>query len=357
MRTPIIKVDPINPDTDKIRDAALVLAKGGLVAFPTETVYGLGANLEDERAVQRLYKVKNRPKDKPFSIHIGAKEDIQRYAFDIAPYAWRLINRFWPGPLTLILKSKHNDKTQSNLSKVGLRMPNNKIALNLLIEVGTPVVVPSANISSHPPAMNAQDVLRDFDGTIDLVIDGGKVELGIESTVADVTTLPIQILREGVISREVVDKISKTKGVLFVCTGNSCRSVMAKYLLEKQLSALNKDNIFVSSCGVSAIEGALVTSFTQSLLQEEGINARTHQAVKLNRDLLKQADLILAMESLHLDEIRRIYPEFAERAYLLSEFTEKIRVDIKDPIGKPEQEYRECFVQIKNLVNKLADQI
>lgn len=350
MKTQVIKIDPINPEPDKIKDAALVLANGGLVAFPTETVYGLGANMQDEKALARLYEVKKRPRDKPFSIQIATKEKIEEFAKDLAPYAWRMIDRFWPGPLTLILKGKDSHK-------VGLRMPNNKIALALLLEAKAPVVVPSANISSHPAPKDAEAVLEDFNGQIEIVVDGGKVELGVESTVADATGLQFKVIRDGAIAREPLEKISKSKEVLFVCTGNSCRSVMAKYLLEKEMRALNKNNIFVSSCGVGAIEGMSVTSSTQKLLQADGIDTNRHRTTRVNKNLIRRADLILTMEDLHKDEILRIYPEAQKKIYLFREFVDNVRADIKDPIGKSEEEYRRCFLEIKDLVKKISERI
>ncbi|MDP1852940.1 MAG: L-threonylcarbamoyladenylate synthase [Candidatus Omnitrophota bacterium] len=350
MKTQVIKIDPINPDPDKIKDAALVLANGGLVAFPTETVYGLGANMRDEKALARLYEVKKRPQDKPFSIHIARKEEIENFAVDIAPFAWRIVDRFLPGPLTLVLKGK--DK-----HKVGFRMPNNRLALSLILEARVPVVAPSANISGNPPPKNAEDVLKDLGGHIEVVIDGGPVELGIESTVADLTSLPIKILRDGAISKEALEKISESKEVLFVCTGNSCRSVMAKYLLEKELSLLNKNNVSVLSCGVSAIEGMSATPFTLNLIRADGIEIKKHEAIRLKKQLVRRADIILVMENLHKEEVLRLYPEAKEKNYLLGEFADNLIADIHDPIGKSEEEYGKCFLQIKELVKKAAAKI
>lgn len=350
MKTQIITIDPINPDPDKIKDAAQILASGGLVAFPTETVYGLGANMQDEKALLRLYEVKKRPKDRPFSIHIAAKEEIENFAKDLAPFVWRIVDRFLPGPLTLVLKGKDGQK-------VGLRMPNNRLALSLILEAKVAVVAPSANISGNPPPKNAEDVLKDLDGKIELVVDGGPVELGIASTVADVSSMPIDILRQGAISSEVLKTISKSKEVLFVCTGNSCRSVMAKYLLERELSLLDKNNIFVSSCGVSAIEGMSATPFTLNLIRTEGIEIKKHQAVRLSRQLVRRADIILTMEKLHKEEVLRIYHEAKERVYVLREFADNLMMDMQDPIGKSEEEYKECFQQINGLVKKVAQKI
>ena len=350
MKTSVIKVDPLNPEMDKIRDAALVLAGGGLVAFPTETVYGLGVNLEDKKAVARLYEVKKRPRDKPFSIHIAREHDIERFARDISPYVWRIIDKFWPGPLTLVLKSRSN-------GTVGLRMPNNKIALSLLAEAGIPVAAPSANLSSNPPPKDVESVLKDLEGSVDLIIDGGQVELGIESTVVDVAGLPIRILRAGATNIAMLEKLSQSKEILFVCTGNSCRSVMAQHLIEKELKALRKNNIYVSSCGVSAVEGLGASSSVVSLLKEEGLDARNHRATRISREIIMRADIVLVMEAIHTREIERMYPEFSDKVHLLSEFADNTAADVNDPIGKPQEGYRECYLQIKGMVKKIAEKI
>ena len=125
MKTEVIQINPQQPEDEKIRRAAKVLKEGGLVVIPTETVYGIAANMLNNKTIGRLYAVKQRPKDKPFSLHIASKVDVEKYAKDILPFAYRLMERFWPGPLTLILKSKAN-------GKVGIRMPNHRVALSII---------------------------------------------------------------------------------------------------------------------------------------------------------------------------------------------------------------------------------
>lgn len=200
MITEVIKVNPLNPEEEKIRYAAEVLRAGGLVAFPTETVYGLGVNLWDKKAIDRLYEVKKRPKDKPFSITIADPNKVKDFAFNIPPLAYRLMEKFWPGPLTIILESKDG--------KVGIRVPRNLIALRLIEKSNVPVVAPSANLSGNPPPKTAEDVLRDLNGLIEMVLDEGRTEIGIESTVIDLTVSPPKILREGAISAGEIKNVS-----------------------------------------------------------------------------------------------------------------------------------------------------
>ncbi len=200
-KTIVLKVDPLRPDRRSISQAAGIIKKGGLVAFPTETVYGLAANAQDEKAVERLYKVKNRPRNKPFAVQvcdIGAVEDI--CGCKLTKEAAALADKFWPGPLTVILKSKKGEN-------IGFRMPRHNIALSLIRRAKVPICVPSANLSGNRPPTTAGDVLKELDGKIDLVIDGGPTNVGVESTVVDLTVKPSKILREGVITRSSLSEI------------------------------------------------------------------------------------------------------------------------------------------------------
>lgn len=191
-KTVLLKVNPDNPDIKLISQAAEVLRSGGLVAFPTETVYGLGANAMDERALEKLRNAKERPEGKPFTVLIENITSIEKAGCEITAAARALMKKYWPGPMTLILNSANGVKT-------GFRMPDNKVALKLIKESGVPIAAPSANISGETPPVKAEDVLKQLDGKIDILIDSGTAKVGIESTVVDMTVNPPVILREGAI--------------------------------------------------------------------------------------------------------------------------------------------------------------
>lgn len=207
----IVKVNSKNPEKEIIKKAAKIIQKGGLVAFPTETVYGLGANALNKKAVRKIFEVKGRPLDNPIIVHIADFKDLKKLAKKIPKKVEILSKKFWPGPLTLILFKKKvvPDEVTAQRKTVAIRMPKNKIALELIKMSRLPIAAPSANLAGRPSATTAEDVFDDFDKKIDLILDGGKTEIGLESTVLDLTSKTPQILRPGGISFERIKKILK----------------------------------------------------------------------------------------------------------------------------------------------------
>ena len=195
MNTQVIKIDPDSIDLRKIKQAAEVIDQGGIVAFPTETVYGLGADYLNQKAVQRIYAVKKRSPEKALTVQIENISYLDRFNCRIPALAYQLMSKFWPGPLTIIF-SKNDDET------LGLRIPDNPIALELIKAGKNPIVAPSANISGLPAARTAEEVLQSFSGLIEMVIDGGNSRLGVASTVLDLSSFPYKVLREGAIRKK-----------------------------------------------------------------------------------------------------------------------------------------------------------
>lgn len=204
MKTEILKIQLDNIDNEKLKYAAEVLRGGGIVAFPTETVYGLGADALNENAVKKIFEAKGRPSDNPLIVHITGRESVDGLAAVVSAQAEVLMERFWPGPLTLVLEK--SDKIPSvitaGLSTVGLRAPSHPIALALIREADIPIAAPSANLSGKPSPTTSKHVIDDLFGRVDVIIDGGNADIGVESTVLDVTTYPPTVLRPGGVSFE-----------------------------------------------------------------------------------------------------------------------------------------------------------
>ncbi|MDD3906179.1 MAG: L-threonylcarbamoyladenylate synthase [Candidatus Omnitrophica bacterium] len=359
IKTLVLKIDPENPDEKIIAVAADALKSGQLVAFPTETVYGLGANLLDERAIARLNKVKARPADKPFTVMICDIAMITKFGCDLAPQAKALVDKYWPGPLTIILKTGDGRKT-------GFRMPANKTAIMLLKHAGFPVAVPSANISGRTPPVTPQEVLAQMDGLIDILLSAGPAKVGIESTVVDMSVTPPKVLREGAISTaEILEAIKinsnfmpNVKSVLFICTGNSCRSIMAEGLLKKRLEELGKPGITVRSAGTRAIDGFPPMVETINVMDSEGVDVSGMRSTSITDDIIKESDLIFVMSRAHKSEIIRQVPEAAGKTFLLREYGmvsgKPADPEIPDPIGMDAAGYRACLNVIKEEVERIA---
>ena len=194
---------------DKIAAAAKILRDGGLVGIPTETVYGLGANALDGAAVKRIFEAKGRPQDNPLIIHVTGPQWLPRYCADVPPLAYVLARKFWPGPLTMILKRRPiiPDETTAGLDTVAVRCPNHPVTLAIIREAGIPIAAPSANLSGRPSCTTAQDVLEDMDGRINGVVDGGPCAVGVESTILDLTCDPPRLLRPGGLPMEDLERL------------------------------------------------------------------------------------------------------------------------------------------------------
>ena len=208
-QTTVFKVNSEQPEKEKIRAAAEIIKAGGLVAFPTETVYGLGADALNTKAVSALFAAKNRPIDNPPIVHVENIADVHRLAQHVSPKAKVLIKQLWPGPLTLVFKRSAivPDVTTAGLETVAIRMPNHKVALALIKESGCPIAAPSANLAGKPSPTTAKHVLDDLGGRIDAILDAGQTCIGVESTVLDVSVDPPLLLRPGGASLESLRKV------------------------------------------------------------------------------------------------------------------------------------------------------
>jgi L-threonylcarbamoyladenylate synthase len=215
----VLTVDPQHPEPERIARAAAVLRRGGLVAFPTETVYGLGANALDAEAVGRIFLAKGRPAHNPIIVHIAEASGVRQVAADWPPLAERLAARFWPGPLTLVLPRAQAvpDIVAAGGPTVAVRVPVHPVALALLRAADMPVAAPSANRSTQLSPTRAEHVLEGLAGRIDLLLDGGPAFGGLESTVLDVTTMPPRLLRPGLVTpaqlEEIIGPVERLQGL------------------------------------------------------------------------------------------------------------------------------------------------
>lgn len=208
MKTQYIQIDCENPDPAEIEPAAAIIRQGGLVAFPTETVYGLGANGLDSLAVQRIFTAKGRPADNPLILHIADRKELDILVREVPSWLNSLLELFWPGPLTVVLPRAEcvPDIVTAGLDSVAVRLPSLGAARALIRSAGVPIAAPSANLSGRPSPTTAAAVLADMDGRIEMVLDGGLCDVGLESTVLDCTSPIPTILRPGAVTLEMLEQ-------------------------------------------------------------------------------------------------------------------------------------------------------
>ena len=229
-------VFPPESDPNAVRDAAAILRRGGLLGIPTETVYGLGADALNEDAVSRIFLAKGRPQDNPLIIHVPDASWLERYCRDVPPAAYRLAERFWPGPLTMILPRRDIVplQTTGGLETVGVRCPNHPVTLAIIEAAGVPIAAPSGNTSGRPSPTTAAHMIEDMDGRIDGIVDGGPCTVGVESTIIDLTVTPPRLLRPGGLPleslRQVLGEVAVDKAVTgLLAAGERPRAPGMKY--------------------------------------------------------------------------------------------------------------------------------
>ncbi len=240
MQTEIVKITEQN-SKEVLSKAANIIKNGELVVFPTETVYGLGANVFDEKALAKIFLAKGRPSDNPIIVHVGEKEQLKKLTDNVSENQKKLIDAFWPGPLTIIFEKKKDisNIVSGGLPTIAVRMPSNIFAHELIKLAGVPIAAPSANISGRPSGTTGQDIYDDLSGEIEMIIDTGPSNIGVESTVVKINDDSLLILRPGKITKEMIEKVislsvvfAKNKNDLQASPGTKYRHYAPKAKLE-----------------------------------------------------------------------------------------------------------------------------
>lgn len=310
-------------DPTAAAQAAEIIRAGGLVAIPTETVYGLGANALDEEAVAKIFLAKGRPQDNPLIIHIAESGELERYCRDIPDSAWLLAERFWPGPLTMVLPAKDciPRRTTAGLDTVAVRCPHTAVTRQLIRLAGVPIAAPSANLSGKPSTTTAQHVLHDYgtDGKIDAVIDGGPCRVGVESTIVDLTGEKPRLLRPGGITPEeltaLLGELEIDRAVLGQISNDTV--VRAPGMKYKHYAPGGEVYIVTGSAEAAAAyvrrrfaPGDAVLCFEEELPLYTGCNAIAYGSVRDAATL--SAGLFAALRALDRPEVKTIYARCPE---------------------------------------------
>ncbi|MEA1964150.1 MAG: L-threonylcarbamoyladenylate synthase [Candidatus Aerophobetes bacterium] len=353
----IISINPIHPEKDKIKEATKWIKRGKIAAFPTDTVYGLGVDAENKEAINKLYRLKKRPKNKPFVLFIIEKEEALRFAKTIPLSAQKLINEFWPGPLTLIFQANISCPPDliSKEGKIGIRFPSHSIPQKIIREGKILLATTSANPSREANSLKIEEISKSIREKIDLIIDGGSALLGEASTIVDTTSSPPRLIREGWISREEIGKVCKKEGnILFVCTGNTCRSPMAERIFKKIWLG---EKVKVCSAGTSTLRDSGASKLAIKVMEEKGVNLSSHRSAPLNMKLIQEADLILVMENKHKRKILELSPLLKGKVFLLKKFAQGLDEEFPDPIGEAEESYEECAQQMEETIERVIKKL
>jgi protein-tyrosine phosphatase len=372
MTAELVSLDPDSDNRPEVGRAAKALADGALVAFPTETVYGLAANAAVSDSVRRLREIKGRGDSQPFTVHVSRATDCDEFVPDVGLLGRRFMRKAWPGPLTLIFTVENPTAAPAfaRLSDIGadavyangtagVRFPDHPVAVSLISGAGAPIIASSANVAGADAPYTAEQIQRVIGEKADMILDGGATRYRKGSTIVAVNGTGYRLIRSGVWDERTIRRLA-TVGILFVCTGNTCRSPIAeglcKKLLAERLGCAVEDlparGVVVQSAGALGYSGGRGAREAVEVCRTRGIDISNHRQQGLAAELIHRSDYIYAMASQHIDAVRSISPGDAAKAKLLDPAG-----DIGDPIGGTIDDYEAVAKRITSALQKRLSEV
>jgi L-threonylcarbamoyladenylate synthase len=373
------KVDPHKPDVKSIQAAVEVLKKCGIIVYPTDTLYGLGVDILQDKAINKLFLVKKRRNDAPVSFIVDSIDSIEKLIGEIEPEIKKILEQILPGKYTVLLENKDPDSA-INLKllnghtkkdkRLGIRIPDHPICHELAIQMDGPIASTSANLSGEKNALTITEILAQFGNKIDLILDAGKMKSSAGSTVIDFTKRPYLIMREGDISiKELQEKLpditfNKRRTVFsvnFVCSGNICRSPMAEGIFKKMIEKTRfKDIIEVRSAGTLDLSNVHAHDFSIKVGDDNGVDLSHHRARHINKRIIEDSDLIFCLAMNHLTYLKSHYPNYKNKFFLLKEWKREKRLSnpsIADPIGHDLKFFNETHNEITTELKRIFPEV
>jgi L-threonylcarbamoyladenylate synthase len=356
------------PSKSAINRASKILRSGGIIIYPTDTLYGFGVVINNKKAVRKLYDIKKRDRKKPYSILINNIKQAEQICGGLTSREIEIFKRLLPGKITVLIEAKKKLDIPGfeHLNKVGFRIPESKLCQQLVQKVGSPLSSSSVNISYEPNIDETSEISEKFSSQVDLFLDAGPVYSLKGSTVIDLTVSPPVIVREGDVLKEdikkrlnieISSKVNRNFVVTFICSGNICRSPMAEGILKKKLEKSRFVNrIEVNSAGTLNLAPTKASPEAVKIAKHHQVDIGKHLSTPIDREILDRANIIICMASYHHNIIVKNYPEYLNKVFVLKNMDlEEDLADpsIADPIGMSEAFYEQIYQEIEGELTRI----
>ncbi len=365
------KIDPENPRLEAVEKAAKILKAGGIIVYPTDTLYGLGIDPTNISAIQKLYTLKGRLESNPVSLMIDSIDNIEEFSGLLSKETHLRLTKLFPGKYTALLENsikpgRYLYDSLHGQDKIGWRIPNNNFCSMLSAVYGKPISTTSANLSGKGNVADISQVLAHFGNKLDLVIDSGPVTNTSGSTIIDFTKNPLMIVREGEIKKHKIQEILKETdicvkkeffNIVFVCSGNICRSPMGEGILKAMMAKTRYRNIVrVSSAGTLLLPPNPAHELAAKIADANEINIHAHLSRHITQKIVDEADIIINMAVNHVDYLRKYFPKDKHKFILLKEWKrtkQLFKPSVADPIGHDISFFSDTFTEIHSEIKRI----